>query len=73
MLVGPLGPFYIVLREVYRVGWPTWSSLYCTQRGLPCWLTHSRRALLKVFGIGFGQIEDILGIILVKEFFKKSN
>ena len=37
------------------------------------YLTHSRRALFKVFDSGFGQIEDILGIILVKEFFKKSN
>ena len=36
-------------------------------------LTHSRRALLRVFDIGFVQIEDILGIILVQEFFKKSN
>ena len=36
-------------------------------------LTHSRGALLRLFDIGFGQIEDILGIILVKEFFKKSN
>ena len=36
-------------------------------------LTHSRRALFRVFGICFEQIEDILGIILVKEFFKKSN
>ena len=35
--------------------------------------THSRRALFWVFDIGVGQIEDILGIILVKEFFKKSN
>ena len=36
-------------------------------------LTHSRRDLFKVFDIGFGQIEGILGIILAKEFFKKSN
>ena len=36
-------------------------------------VSHSRRALFRVFDIGFGQIEDILGIILVKEFFKKSN
>ena len=36
-------------------------------------LTHSRRDLFRVFDIGFGQIEDILGIILAKEFFKKSN
>ena len=36
-------------------------------------LTHSRRALFRVFDSVFGQIEDILGIILVKEFFKKSN
>ena len=36
-------------------------------------LTHSRRDLFRVFDIGFGQIEGILGIILVKEFFKKSN
>ena len=36
-------------------------------------LTHSRRALFRVFDIGFGQIEGILGIILAKEFFKKSN
>ena len=34
---------------------------------------HSRRALFRVFDIGFEQIEDNLGIILVKEFFKKSN
>ena len=26
-----------------------------------------------MFDIGFGQIEGILGIILAKEFFKKSN
>ena len=26
-------------------------------------LTHSRRALFRVFDIGFGQIEDILGIV----------
>ena len=38
-----------------------------------CLLTHSRRALFRVCDIGFGQIEDILGIILVKELFKKSN
>ena len=36
-------------------------------------LTHSRRDLLRVFDFGFGQIEGILGIILAKEFFKKSN
>ena len=36
-------------------------------------LTHSRRDLLRMFDIGFGQIEGILGIILAKEFFKKSN
>ena len=36
-------------------------------------LTHSRRALFRVSDIEFGQIEDILGIILVKEFFKNSN
>ena len=36
-------------------------------------LTHSRRDLFRVFDIGFGQIEGILGIILAKEFFKKSN
>ena len=35
--------------------------------------THSRRDLFRVFDIGFGQIEGILGIILAKEFFKKSN
>ena len=35
--------------------------------------THSRGDLFRVFDIGFGQIEDILGIILTKEFFKKSN
>ena len=35
--------------------------------------THSRRALFRVFDIESGQIEDIVGIILVKEFFKKSN
>ena len=35
--------------------------------------THSRRDLFRVFDIGFGQVEDILGIILAKEFFKKSN
>ena len=40
VLVGPCGPVYIVPREVYRVGWPTWSCLYCTQRGIPCLLTH---------------------------------
>ena len=40
VLVGPRGPVYIVPREVYRVGWPTWSCLYCTQRGVPCWLAH---------------------------------
>ena len=42
---------------------------YCMQ----CVLTHLRRALFRVFDIESGQIEDILGIILVKEFFKKSN
>ena len=36
-------------------------------------LTHSRRALFRVFDSEFGQIEDILGIILVKKKFKKSN
>ena len=36
-------------------------------------LTHSRRDLFRVFDIGFGQIGDILGIILEKELFKKSN
>ena len=36
-------------------------------------LTHSRRDLFKVFDIGCGQIEGIIGIILAKEFFKKSN
>ena len=36
-------------------------------------LTHSLRALFRVFDIEFGLLEDILGIILVKEFFKKSN
>ena len=35
--------------------------------------SHSRRDLSRVFDIGFGQIEGILGIILAKEFFKKSN
>ena len=34
---------------------------------------NSRRALFRVFDSGFVQIEDISGIILVKEFFKKSN
>ena len=29
--------------------------------------------IFRVFDIGFGQIEGILGIILAKEFFKKSN
>ena len=38
-----------------------------------CLLTHSRRDLFKMFDIGFGQIEGIIGIILAKEFFKKSN
>ena len=37
------------------------------------WVAHSRRDLFRVFDIGFGQIEGILGIILAKEFFKKSN
>ena len=36
-------------------------------------LAHSRRDLFRVFDFGFGQIEGILGIILSKEFFKKSN
>ena len=36
-------------------------------------LSHSRRALFRVFNIRFGQIEDISGIILAKEFFKKTN
>ena len=36
-------------------------------------LTHSRLDLFRVFDIGFGQIEGNLGIILSKEFFKKSN
>ena len=36
-------------------------------------LTHSRRALFRVFDIELRQMEDISGIILVKEFFKKSN
>ena len=35
--------------------------------------THSWRDLFKVFDFGFGQVGDISGIILVKEFFKKSN
>ena len=45
------------------------------EMGVPrCQLkTHSRRALFRVFDIGFEQIEDILGIILMTEFFKKSN
>ena len=36
-------------------------------------LTHSRRDLFRVFDIGFGEVGDISGNILVKEFFKKSN
>ena len=36
-------------------------------------LTHSWRDLFRVFDIGFRQVGDISGIILVKEFFKKSN
>ena len=36
-------------------------------------IPHSRRDLFRVFDIAFGQIEGILGIILAKEFFKKSN
>ena len=36
-------------------------------------LTHSRRDLFIVFDLGFGQAGDISRIILVKEFFKKSN
>ena len=37
----------------------------------PPLLTHSQRALFRVVDIGFGQIEDILGIILVKGFLKR--
>ena len=36
-------------------------------------LTHSMWDLFRVFDIGFGQIEDILGIILAKELFKNSD
>ena len=36
-------------------------------------VAHSRRDLFRVFDIGFGQIEGILGIILAKEVFKKNN
>ena len=36
-------------------------------------LTHLRQDLFRMFDIGFGQIEGILGIILAKEFFKKSH
>ena len=36
-------------------------------------LKKSRLDLFRVFDIGFGQVGDISGIILVKEFFKRSN
>ena len=47
--------------------------LIITDRKAQYELTHVWRALFRVFDIGFGQIEDISGIILVKEFFRKSN
>ena len=31
---------YMELPKIFCVGWPTWSCLYCTQRGVPCWLAH---------------------------------
>ena len=46
---------------------------WCSGEQAPVPLTHSRRDLFRVFDIGFGQIEGILGIILAKEFFIKSN
>ena len=49
--------------------WQSSSILWC----LFLILTHSRRALFRVFNIGIGQTEDILGINLVKEFLIKSN
>ena len=35
------------------------------------YLTHSRRDPLKVLNIDFFQLEDVLGVIWVKEFFTK--
>ena len=52
-----------------------WVLTHLENGGVTCLfpLTHSRQDLFIVFDCGFGQVGDISGIVLVKEYFKKSN
>ena len=60
----------IVLHIMLNKGLCLYRNVVCLQCACP--LTHLWLDLFRVFDIGVGQVGDISGIILVKEFFKKS-